>query len=165
MGRGAGQQQGGQPTPPGMAGPGQGAGYNNPNAGGVGGQIPRLGGYSPEEMVGAYRSMGRSFGGLPGRGYRPQQAATRFAPGANTMNPEALPITASSGPASTQTSPVAQTQSGISPPSPASGFTGANPVGQTGGVPAEQPREQKAGNHSGRGPGQSELLTQALRFG
>jgi hypothetical protein len=151
MGRGAAQQ--GQ-------GP-QGPGYNNPNAGGVGGQLPQLGGAElpPEMMVQNYRRMGRAFGGAPpGLASGPGQAASAFAPGGNPMNPDVLPITASSGPASTQTSPVAPTQSGVTPPSPASGFTGANPVGQPG--PAEAP-----GKPAHKGPGMQQMLADTLRFG
>ena len=149
MGRGAGQQQG-QGSP----------GYNNPNAGGVGGQVPQLGGGAlpPEMMVDAYRQMGR--GAVPNLGRSPGQRANAFAPAGGPMNPDALPITASSGPASTQASPVAPTQSGITPPSPASGATGAAPPtgpaqGQKPGVPP-----------GGHGPAtQQQVLADTLRFG
>ncbi len=153
MGRGAQQQGQGQGAP----------GYNNPSAGGISGQLPSLGGemLPPEMMVGAYRQMGRAFGGAPPGRAAPQRA-NAFAPAGGPMGPDALPITASSGPASTQTSPVAPTQSGVTPPSPASGFTGAAPTPEQGGPPAGRLPGQ--GNMPG-GPGQQQLLTQALRAG
>lgn len=152
--------------------------------GGVPSQLPQLGGSQlpPDEMLGAYRSMGRPFGGgfdlsrmrpqasqtgfLENQGHNAVNPAQRFGPqaNANALNPESLPITASSGPASTQSSPVAPTQTGVNPPSPASGLTGAaNPVGSTGAVPAEQGTGSQTKRN--RGPGMNELLTQALRFG
>ena len=148
MGRGAGQQGQGQGAP----------GYTNPSAGGVGSQVPQLGGAQlpPEMMVGAYRQMGRSFGGAPNLGNRMHdQMANAFAPAGGPMNPDALPITASSGPASTQQSPVAPTQSGVTPPSPASGATGAAQQSQPG---------QAAPVHKGPA-NQQQVLADTLRFG
>jgi len=153
MGRGQGQGQGQSP------------GYGGSGAGGVPNQLPSLGGERPEELVAQYEQFGRAFGG----GGHPGQhgggaSAMAFRPGANQspMSPQgALPITAASGPASTQGSPVAPTPSGVNPQAPGT-TAGAAP---TPGGPAEPGQVPGAPQAPGSmSPGVSQMaMAQALR--